>query len=89
MSDNYTSYNTTAHNTGVSNTNTAATVTIANTLSITPPVVVSPDGAHTVVLKIHDSGLMEFRDEQGNMVRSRQKTLRLFVEKLIASGIAS
>jgi hypothetical protein len=91
MADSYTSYNTTAHNTSFNSTayNTSGNTTVQNTLAVVTVGAVSPDGANTFVLQVHDSGLMEFHDAQGNIVRSRQKTLKLFVEKMIASGLAT
>jgi hypothetical protein len=103
MSDNTTSYNATAFNSvalnhttlakEIAGVNSTGVLTIANTLSITN-FAPSPDAAVSAnttncKLTIHDSGLMEFNDAEGNIVLSRQKTLRKFVEKLISCGIAS
>jgi hypothetical protein len=90
MSDNHTSWNATAFNTVVPDNNnavfnSAGTVTIANTLSLNNVSEVTAN----VVITIHESGLLEFRDVTGNKIVSRQKTLRLLVEKLISCGIAS
>lgn len=101
MSDNTTSWNATAHNTpsfgyainsnGVAvsfdgQADTTGRTRIANTLSIVDAA--NSNGA-TYDITVHDSGLIEFTDAQGNRILSRQKTLRLLVEKLIAIGIVS
>jgi hypothetical protein len=91
MTDTYSSYNTTAHNTSFNSTayNTNGSTTVKNTLAVVTVGVVSPDNTNNFTVQVHDSGLMEFHDAQGNLVRSRQKTLRQFVEKMIASGLAT
>lgn len=103
MSDNTTSWNSTAfnsvhlnHSTNVkeiAGVNSAGAVTVANTLSLynaapAPDTAVSGNTANLIIV-IHDSGLMEFPDVEGNIILSRQKTLRKLVDKLIAMGIAT
>ena len=103
MSDNTTSWNSTAFNSVALNhttlvkelagVNSAGTVTVANTLTLynaapSPDAAVSANTAN-LVITVHDSGLIEFPDVEGNIILSRQKTLRKLVDKLISCGIAS
>lgn len=89
-----TSYTPVAHNTriiGASTYNTNGTLTVQNTLTITNAASMrgAGEGANSVVIKQSPDGLVEFWDAQGNKIRSRQRTLQLLLEKLIAVGIAS
>ena len=91
MSDHYTPV---AHNTriiGATTYNTNGTLTIQNTLTITNTTSMrgSGEGANNVKIMQSPDGLLEFWDVQGNKIRSRQRTLLLFVEKLIATGVAT
>ena len=91
MSDHYTPV---AHNTriiGASTFNTNGTLTIQNTLTITNAASMrgATEGANNVKITQSPDGLVEFFDAQGNKIRSRQRTLQLLLEKLIAVGIAS
>jgi hypothetical protein len=77
----------------VTTVNSTGVVTVSNTETIvnarpTPDAAVA-DNTNTLVIKLHDSGLIEFPDVYGNIVHSRQVTLRKLVEKLIDCGIVA
>ena len=99
MPDTQTSWNSTARNTksygyAINTTsglytgqaNSTGRTRIANTLAIVDAANAS---AATWDITVHDSGLIEFTDVDGNTITTRQKTVRLLVEKLIALGIVS
>jgi len=73
--------------------NSTGVVTVSNTETLlnarpVPDAAVSANTV-TLVIKLHDSGLIEFPDVYGNIVHSRQVTLRKLVEKLIDCGIVA
>lgn len=77
----------------VTTVNSTGTVTVSNTETLVnarpEPDAPVANNTNTLVIKLHDSGLIEFPDVYGNVIHSRQKTLRLLVEKLIDCGIVA
>jgi len=73
--------------------NSTGTVTVSNTEAIVnsrpAPDALVAQNTNTLAIKLHDSGLIEFNDVYGNVVHSRQVTLRKLVEKLIDCGIVA